>query len=73
MASQRKANTSTTKDPTLGYFLIMVWRPIESSRKSNPNNPCERIETRFDLEEGRWLNYQDLQGVRVGIGSHQED
>jgi hypothetical protein len=21
----------------------------------NPNNPCERIETRFDLEEGRWL------------------
>ena len=30
----------------------------ETSRKQSqidPNNPCERVETRFDLEQGRWL------------------
>lgn len=30
---------------------------VETSRKLaeiNPNDPCERIETRYDLEEGRW-------------------
>ena len=31
---------------------------VETGRKLsaiNPNDPCERIETRFDLEDGRWL------------------
>ena len=31
---------------------------VETGRKLseiNPNDPCERIETRFELEQGRWL------------------
>ncbi|HEU4795720.1 MAG TPA: hypothetical protein VFT02_08825 [Pyrinomonadaceae bacterium] len=38
---------------TWTYFL----NGVESTRKSaeiNPNDPCERIETRLDLKDGRW-------------------
>lgn len=37
---------------------LLVVNGVEKTRKLsvvNPNNPCERIETRFDLEEGKLL------------------
>ena len=39
---------------TWTYYL----NGVETSRKSakvDPNNPCERIETRLDLEKGHWV------------------
>jgi len=38
---------------TWTYYVNGVETSIKSA-KVNPNNPCERIETRLDLEDGRW-------------------
>ena len=61
---------------SVGY-LVFFLDGVESTRKLSQvsaTDPCERIETRFDLEGGSWVKtIKNFQRVPVGTGDRAED